>query len=345
MYQPRILLLAALLPVIAQAAPPRLAEPHPERYVVQPGDTLWGIAGRFLRDPWRWRDIWKGNPKIHNPRLIYPGDVLRLSLVDGAPQLTLESSGPREIKLSPKVRREVLTRPVPTIPIDAIHPFLTRPRVMEQSELEAAPRVIGFAQEHIVGGVGDPLYATGLEESDDTKYDVLRPGRTYRDPDTGEVLGVEAAYVGQAELLRPGEPAKLALVSAQREVQIDDRLLPSPQEETLDSFQPRPGPDGLEGRIISVLGGVSQIGVLNVVVLDRGSGDGLEPGHVLQILERADIPRALREGGPWQQIPDLPLEKIGALMVFRTFDRVSYALVMRASSSIHLNDTVRSPSS
>ncbi len=346
MRQFRICLLAVLLPLIAVAQePPRLAADAPERYEVRSGDTLWDIAGRFLRDPWRWREVWRANPQVADPDLIYPGDVLRLSTVDGVPTLSVEQrAARREVQLSPGVRRERLTRPVPTIPVDAIQQFLSRPHVLAPRELRSAPRISAFAQEHIIGGAGDALYAEGLQDDPDLlTFDVVRPDTLYRDPDTGEFLGQEAMYLGRARLVRFGEPAKLVLEASTREVQIDDRLLVNVDEEPLSNFLPRPGPDQLQGKILAVLDGVNQIGVLNVVVLNRGRDDGLEPGHVLDILQRAVPPRG--GSGTWLRSRELPLERVGVLMVFRVFDRVSYALVMHAGGPIHLTDTVRSPES
>jgi hypothetical protein len=348
MRQFRLLPLLALLfsVSLAVAAPPELAPDHPERYVVKPGDTLWDIAGRFLRQPWRWTEIWEGNPQLQNPHLIYPGDVLYLFYRDGMPHIgRSRSDGPRLVKLSPGVRRESLTDAIPTIPIDAIQQFLIRPQVMSPGELEQAPRLIAFVQEHIVGGAGDLIYASSIEDDLVRSFDLVRAGEVYRDPDSGEVLGYEALHVGDAELLRPGTPAKLAITASARETQEGDRLVPDPQQEALHSFQPRPAPPFLEGRILRVLNGVTQIGQFSVVVLNRGEDDGLAPGDILTIVQRSDPPRG-RSGLLVRSVRDaLPLEEVGTLMVFRTFERLSYGLVLHATGPIHLRDSVRSPES
>jgi hypothetical protein len=341
-----LLILFLFLSPLARADAVQLAPGHPERYVVQHGDTLWSIAGKFLSNPWQWPEIWQGNPGIHDPNLIYPGDELYLVFEGGKPRLSLERpkrTGPLEVKLSPGVRREALTRPVPTIPIDAINQFLTRPRVMSQEDIQASPQVNAFVAEHILGGQGDAFYVDSLEDPDQLKFDILRPGAAYRDPDTGENLGYEALFVGQADLLQAGTPAKLLLVSSQTEVQLGDRLLPDPEQEALNNFQPRPAPDFTEGRIIAVLNGVNQIGQLNVVVLNLGAEDDVEPGHVLSIRQRSRPPTSQSKGGLLRRAVELPLEEVGTLMVFRTFDRVSYALVMSAVSAIHVKDVVSGP--
>lgn len=341
-------LLLLFLCSTAPASAVELEPGHPERYVVQQGDTLWDIAGRFLRNPWQWPEIWEANTAIDNPNLIYPGDILYLHFQDGQPRLSLERparGGPYLVKLSPGVRREALVRPVPSIPIDAIHQFLTRPRVFSQQELNTAPTVQAFVEEHIVGGTGDAFYVDTLEDPDQIQFDLVRPGETYRDPDSGETLGYEALYVGSAEVLRAGSPAKMVLTASQAEVQLGDRLLPDPEEEALNNFLPRPAPDLTEGRILSVLNGVNQIGQLNVVVISRGEDDGLEPGHVFHILQRSRPPFIQDKKTLWGRKLDLPLERVGTLMVFRTFSRVSYALVMSASHAIHVGDTVSAPES
>lgn len=347
MRQLRYLLPAALifLATVVTAAATELKPGHPKRYVVQAGDTLWDIAGYFLRDPWRWPDIWDANPEIDNPHLIFPGDVLYLSFVDGQPRLSRNRShdGPRDIKLSPRERRETLTRPIPTIPIDAIQQFLVRPRVMSRQELDAAPRVVAFVEEHIAGGAGDPIYVSALEDDYTRKFDVLRIGEAFIDPDTGENLGHEAIYIGDAELLRTGDPAKLLVTSSAREVLNDDRLLPDSEEEAFENFQPSPAPPFTEGKIIALLDGLNQIGQHSVVVVNKGMDDGLEPGHVMKILQRSRPPRTVSGSGFLRSKPTLPLEEAGLLMVFRPFERVSYALVMRATRALHLEDSVRSP--
>jgi hypothetical protein len=347
-FQTLFMSILLILSTAAAAESVQLAPGHPQRYEVQPGDTLWDIAGRFLANPWQWREVWQVNPEIRDPNLIYPGDVLYLSYEGGQPRLSLnrpQRSGPREVKLSPGVRREPLSRAIPSVPIDAIHQFLTRPRVMSKADMEAAPKVQAFVQEHIVGGQGDAFYVDALEDPEHLKFDLLRASNPYQDPDSGEELGYEALYVGQADLLRAGSPAKLLLTSSQTEVQLDDMLLPDPEQEVLNNFQPHPVPDFTDGKIIAVLNGVNQIGQLNVVVLNLGREDGLEPGHVMSIRQRSRPPYSAVSNNPWQRAPELPLEEVGTLMVFRTFDRVSYALVMNAVGAIHVKDAVQAPGS
>lgn len=262
-----------------------LAPGAPQTYVVRPGDTLWGIAGRFLRDPWRWSEVWRANPGVENPNLIYPGDVLELVMIDGRPVIGRADGrgGPRVVKLSPQVRSEAISAPVPIIRIGSIAPFLTQPYVADSDDIKRAFYVVGFPDEHIVAGVNDEIYVRKIRSSDVTQFQVLRPGDPLRDPDTNELLGYEAAFVANAALERTGDPAKLRVTRMEREVAIGDRVIPAAAEQPLVDFLPRPAPAQMRGRILSVMNGVSQIGQFDVVIINRGSRDGLEPGHVFEV--------------------------------------------------------------
>lgn len=331
-------ILGLLLTCSTFAADPVALNPaHPERYTVVKGDTLWDISALFLRDPWLWPEVWYVNPQIENPHLIYPGDEIVLTYRDGRPILSLN----RRNKLSPQVRATPIDAAIPTIPIDAIAQFLTRPYVMEENELEQAPYVVHFLDDHILGGAGISFYARSILEEDTSRYTIVRPGKPYKDPDNGEILGYEAAFIGDADLKRTGDPAKLYIASSELEAIIGDRLIKAEEEEPLVNFQPRSPEGDIEGRIISVLNGVSQIGQYNVVVLNKGARDGLEPGHVMQILQGGDEVRDIIKGRG--ETFTLPLEEAGILMVFRTFDKVSFALVLRATKPLHVLDWVRPP--
>ncbi|MEW8646147.1 MAG: LysM peptidoglycan-binding domain-containing protein [Candidatus Thiodiazotropha endolucinida] len=312
---------------------------HPERYTVVKGDTLWDISSMFLRDPWLWPEVWYVNPQIANPHLIYPGDEIVLTYRDGQPVLQLS----RKNSLSPRVRATPLDQAIPTIPIDAIAPFLTRPYVVDENELEKAPYIVHFLDDHIIGGAGISYYARSIMEERPIQYTVVRPEKPYKDPDTGEVLGYEALYVGTSELKRTGDPAKLLLTSSDMEAIIGDRLIKEQEDEPLIDFQPRVPENPIEGRIISVLNGVTQIGQYNVVVLNKGANVGLEAGHVLRILQGGEAIRDIVKGRG--ETVTLPLEEAGHLMVFRTFEKVSFALVMDATKPLHVLDWVRTPGS
>lgn len=383
-------LAAGLLSAVAVADTVQLKPDHPDRYVVQKGDTLWDISARFLTEPWQWPEIWEVNPQIENPHLIFPGDEVALRFVDGRPVVTVTRSPVRErggtIKLSPRVRVSDLETAVPTIPIDIIQQFLKRPRVVSEQQIEGAPYVVSVGREALIGKPGKKIYVRGLDEEDAFRYTVYRKGQEYLDPErNNESLGFEAIHIADAELQVSGDPATFMVTSAQRELLSGDRLLPDVEEEINTSFMPRaPGKD-VSGQIISVLEGVSQIGQFQVVVLNLGTEDGIETGHVLAVYQRgetiedpyhqqAQIARkakrseASKQGtmtgflssadhevvdtsdrmvdpsrGKAKDQVKLPDERAGVVMVFRPFDRVSYALVMEATRAMHVFDMVRNP--
>jgi len=333
-----VMVFAILLAGSVMAADVVLKPDHPDRYVVVKGDTLWDISELFLRDPWLWPEIWYVNPQIENPHLIYPGDVLVLVYVNGKPQLRLQ----RTAKLSPRIREEDLDRAIPTIPYDAIKQFLTKPLVVDKNELDTAPYIVQGVDEHVISGKDDRVYVRGIEGVDEALFDIFRPGGPYIDPDTNEVLGYEALYVGTSVAQRFGDPATLLLTETAQEARVGDRLRPATGDAAVTHFQPHAPAPGTEGRIISVLDGVAQIGQYQIVVINRGAAEGMEAGHIMKIFQAGATIRDTVSGkrGDMVKLPD---EEAGLLMVFRTFDRVSFCLVMRASRAIHIHDYVRTP--
>lgn len=355
--------------VAAPAEPIVLAPNHPERYVVVRGDTLWDISGRFLRDPWRWPEVWQGNPQVANPHLIFPGDVLMVSTIDGRPVMQVargpaavaagvtdggtvaiterpapiprDSSGRplSVVRLSPQVREIELEKAIPTIPMDAIRQFLEGSIVVGNGELDKAPYVVSFADEHMSGGTGYRIYVRGVKDSDVGRYMVVRPGKEYRDPDSGAKLGREALYLAGAELERIGDPATMELVKGKREVLKGDRLIAGEPETFNYNFMPHAPAAETKGRVISVFDAVNQIGQHQVVVLNLGKRDGMEAGHVLAVFQDGEKVKDTVRGGSVK----LPDERAGTVIVFRTFDKVSYALVTKAVRAIHINDRVKNP--
>ena len=332
---------AALFAASLYAADVVLNPEHPDRYVVVKGDTLWDISAMFLRDPWLWPEVWYVNPQIANPHLIYPGDILTLVYVDGKPQLRM-SRGYPTVDLDPRVRVESLENAIPTIPLDAIRPFLTRAIVVDKNELDTAPYVVASAGEHVITGVSDRVYARGIDDRDTAVYDIYRPGGPYIDPDTDELLGYEALYIGTGPIEQFGDPATLFLAKTTREVRVSDRLRPADRSTPVTHFQPHAPDDDLEGHIISVIDGVTQIGQFNVVAIDLGEREGIEVGHVFRVFQRG---HKIKDtvSGKRNDVVKLPDEDAGLIMVFRTFEKVSFGLIMKATSAIHINDFVRTP--
>lgn len=338
--------LAFLLSGAALADSVTLRPGHPDRYVVVKGDTLWGISARFLRDPWLWPEVWSVNPQIRNPHLIYPGDVITLAYVNGKPQLRLRRTagtrgGMKTVVLKPSVHREPLPQAIPTIPLDAVRPFLTRSGVVSRGELADAPYVVDIAGEHLAGADGNRIYVRRLD-STHHRFAVVREGDAFRNPHTGKILGYAAIHLADADLVRSGHPATLRLSHVNQEVLIGDRLIPLPASRFPVNFFPHAPKHPVDGQIISVFHGVSEIGQNQVVVLDVGKKQGIRAGDVLAVYRAGRRIRDTVEGGIGGTVR-LPAERSGIVMVFRPFQRVSYALVMSATRAIHLDDSVRNP--
>lgn len=316
-------------------------------YVVKPGDTLWGIAKRFLKDAYQWPEVWYANDtKVTNPHLIFPGDVLKLVYKNKRPVVVREETPlpPPEplnvARLSPQIRNLELPAAIPTIPLEAIRDFLRGPRLVTADQLAASPYLLAFSEEHIVGGSGNGIYVQNLKtRGNQTYFDVVRKGEVYRDPDDNEVIGYEAMPIGEAEVTKFGEPSKAVLSRTFREALLGDHLLPSEADAFRANFYPRPPPREIRGRIISVYDGVSQIGQYQIVAMNRGAQHGLEQGHVLDILQAgvlAPDPYSKRR----VRLPD---EHAGQLLVFKVTPRVSFGLVMEVTRPVHRLDKVEKP--
>ncbi len=273
-----------------------LAPDAPAEYTVVKGDTLWGISGKFLKDPWRWPQIWQMNQdQIKDPHRIYPGDVIRLDRSGLYPSLSMGGSGGgaaaaagNVVRLEPRVRVETLATAVPSIPASAIGPFLTQPLVIEANGLDNAPSIIATEEGRVVLSTGDLAYVDRIGSRDPLNWQVFRAGTPLRDPETGEVLGYEAKYIGDARVRRFGDPTTLEITRAKQEINRGDRLTPA-REMALPTFVPRAPSKPIRGAIMAVDGGVSELGQYQIVSLNRGSRDGLEVGHVLASYRKGGI--------------------------------------------------------
>jgi LysM domain len=321
---------------------------HPDSYVVVKGDTLWDISGKFLTKPWLWPELWRANPQIENPHLIYPGDVIRLVYIEGQPALmvdrgeagrTYHASPSTNEKLEPKIRATPLENPIPAINLGAIQGFLVQNRVVAPSLLDAAPYVIQGESDRLVVGSGDRVYVRGtLEESQ--SYSFVRKGPLYRDPATNEVLGQEATYIGLGRVVaQENGIATLFVNSSREEIQIGDRVLPTEERAVDATFFPSAPSQPVDGELIAVTNGVTQVGQFDVVVIDRGERNGLETGNVLAIYKKG----ALARDRIANQTIRLPSERAGLLMIFRVFDKLSYGLVLATERPLAVFDEVKNP--
>lgn len=331
---------------------------HPVRYTVKRGDTLWDIASMFLRDPWVWPEIWSVNPQIENPHLIYPGDVITLAYVGGEPRLRVERPGARPAeravepapdgrtrRLEPRVRRRPLDDAIASIPGDAIRQFLNRPNVVTREQLETAPYILGNYDGRLISAAGDTVFARGFGDNGvpaASHYSVFRPGDPLTDPASGEILGYEAIYAGRAAVRNAGPPARLQLINSKREILRGDRLLPDARDPLRPRYIPVVPEERVEGQIIALFDAITQVGSNQVVVLNLGAGAGMEVGHVLGVEQSGGTVRDPYAESPDEQV-ELPPQRVGTLMIFRVFERVSYALVLQATQPVRLHDRVTNP--
>lgn len=339
---------AAPEPDVPDASP--INEGIPDRYVVRKGDTLWDISSHFLKDPWLWPEVWHVNPKIRNPHLIYPGDVIALTWQDGKPRITIEgaegeppppppSTNLNTVKLSPTAREEQLKRAIDTIPKSAISVFLTRPFILDEAAIENAPYIVSNYGNNIVSGKGKKIYVRPILDSSVITFNVVRKGRKYIDPDSNEFLGYEAVNLGRARLLKLGDPATMTVTTSYREILSGDMLIPVETEEVDLNFFPRAPERDVAGRIISVANALQKVGQYDIVVINKGADDGLEPGHVLEIHQQGDLVKSPRGRHKIR----LPEERAGLLMIFKANKTISYGLVMEAFNELAVYDYVYSP--
>ena len=325
-------------PVLVERAVP-LAPGAPEEYVVQVGDTLWDIAATFLKDPWYWPEIWYINPNVENPHLIYPGDVLGMVTINGEQRITNIRAS--TYRLSPEARSTPLDDAVSSIPYDSISAFLSQGVVLEKKQAESLPYLVATRGDHMIAAAGNEVYVRGVDETQPagTRFSVIGIGDKLVDPDNNKTIGYKGVWIGEGTMRRTGDPATVALTSSAREAKQGDRLIPEYVDVPLN-FYPKAPSRSIDGRIISVVNGVTQIGQYQVVVINRGSADGLMVGDVLTVYQAGENVRDHVSGGTVQ----LPEEPAGTVMMFKIYDGIGYGLVMEATQSLHTLDVVRNPS-
>lgn len=329
---------ACAIAIAAIAAEAPFNEDVPEKYTVKKGDTLWDISDLYLRDPWLWPEIWYANPQIANPHLIYPGDIISMVYIDGRPRLMLEKRD-RRVKLSPEVKVVPESEAIPALPLDIINSFLTRNRIVTQEEVDGAPYVVAGYEKKLLSGSGDTFYARGQFDETPT-YGLYRVGEPYLDPVTQEILGIRAQDVGSAKVQRVADDiATMLATRSLEEVRIGERLLPHEERPLNSIFYPSAPDSTVEGEIMAVEGGITQVGHLDVVSINRGEREGLEAGNILAIFKRGE---EVTDYIAKEKI-NLPNEQAGLLMIFRAFEKMSYGLVIKAERPLAVNDIVKNP--
>lgn len=341
---------------VAQAGVPlsELAANAPDSYTVKRGDTLWGISGLFLKSPWRWPELWGMNmEQIRNPHLIFPGQMLFLEKNGDRARLRVGQPIDGTVKASPRVRGEGIDNgAIASIPLHLIEPFLNEAVIFETNELERAPRIVATQEGRVLLGKGDTAYVRG-DLNNLREWRVFRSPKPLIDPTTRELLGFEAAFVGTAEYVRPGDtgtgpdgkqqvvPATFKITGIKQEANAGDRLAPTPPRD-FSNYVPHAPASPLSGRIASIYGEALSAGQNQIVTLNKGARDGVERGHVLALWR--DGPQALdRTEGDRAVAIKLPDERQGLLFVFRVFDRMSYALILSAGDAVRAGDRFTQP--
>jgi LysM repeat protein len=376
------LLICCCISLTANAQEISLKKSHPERHVVVKGDTLWDISSKFLQDPWRWKEVWDLNrTDIKNPHLIYPGDVIVFDNSNGHPSLRLlrkaalgesgygseyTSGSNNTVIMNPEVIIEPLAKePISTIALSSVAPFLTQPLIIEKNGLKGAPRIIAGQDERVILGQSTNVYIRGITNTANLDWHLYRQGKKLIDPQTKTDLGYEAIYLGDAKIIKHGDPATAQITKAKEEIFAKDRLMPINAQYDAN-FMPHAPAHAIDGRIINIYSGVAEAGTGSIVSINRGMDNGIEVGHVLAIKHlgriikdtEADIDSDysliesiknifenddnIKQKRPSNMIK-LPDERAGLLMIFRTFKNVSYGIVMQTQRSISQLDVVANP--
>jgi nucleoid-associated protein YgaU len=336
------LILAVTAACASAAEPLTLVDNPPDRHIVVKGDTLWGISGKFLKQPWRWPEIWQMNKEeIKNPHWIYPGDIILLDMSSGSPRLKMAKrvTG-QDGKGQPMVHSTPVQQVIPSIPPAAIEAFISQPLIVDSSDNDTGVRIVAAQEDRMLLGSGDTFYASGIPDARVEKWHVFRKGNALKDPESGEVVAYEAFFLGNARLVKPGEPATLRVTLAKEEMARGDRLSPAPEPEIITYAPHRPDRE-IAAKVMSIYGGVQEGGANSVVSLTRGKSDGLEVGHVLALF-RNRVSLNVDSDGRRTSTP-VPEERYGLAFVFRVFDHVAYALVVDSSKSVIIGDSARNP--
>ena len=337
----------------------------PERYVVQKGDTLWDISAMYLKDPWYWPEIWYVNPSIRNPHLIYPGDVLYFSYVDGKPRVSLEPGN--ALRLSPEVRTSDLDGAIRAIPYDLLMDFVGRPSLLDRDQVRNAPYVVGMRDRHIVGSTTNEVYGRGLDNpAAGTRFNIINVGDELRDPDDGDLLGYIGHFAGLGEVIQssgavvPGKDSifdmrreepltHMHVIETGREIMQGDKLFPAQADIGADFVLSAPSNEAILGQIVAIVDGVYVAGRYQVVALNRGKQHGLAPGNLLGVFHRGEEVRDRFDRPNWSAFTAnydrvrLPDERSATVLVFTVKERMSYALVVQSSQVIRRGDFIAHP--
>jgi LysM repeat protein len=320
----------------------------PLTYTVKRGDTLWGISAMYLRDPWLWPEIWHVNPSVTNPHLIFPGDQLTLATgANGEPQLRLVRGD--AVRVTPMVRSKSLDGPIANIPYEAIQAFLGRPGLLSRDDVRNAPYVVGMRDRHVAAGTDMQVYVKGLDRAAAGRYSIIHAGEELTDPDTGAHVGFMGLYSATARIEPTGsELSRAYLLDSARETLRGDLVFQEDLDSVAEDIVPRAPPADIDGQIIGIVNGIYLVGQYQVIAINRGERHGLGVGSVLAIDQRGERVSdpgcdRKRTSACFNRTVRLPDERAGTLLVFKTYDRMSYGLVVTATAEMRVGDRVRAP--
>jgi hypothetical protein len=331
------LILAVTASCVIAAEQPALVDNPPDRHIVVAGDTLWGISKKFLQNPWQWPEVWRMNQSdIKNPHRIYPGDIVLLDRSGGNIKLTIA----KPLRGQPQIYSTPVKAEIPSIPLNAIEPFISQPLVIEPDGHNNAPRIVATQEDRVFIGQGDTAFVTSIPDTSVIKWYIYRQGKPLRDPEDGKVIAHEAFFLGTAELVQPGQPAAIRIKTAKEEMGRGDRLIPAPPS-NFEAFVPRNPSQNIAGRVMSIYGGLGEAGRHSIVSINRGAKSGLEVGHVVALF-RNRVSDGYDDQGK-RVSTTIPEERYAVAFVFRVFEGVAYALVMESSKAVIVGDAIRNP--
>lgn len=333
-------IISVALSGVAFADDVQVKQDYPDEYYVKPGDTLWDISAKFLKEPWLWPEIWHNNDSIENPHLIYPGDKISLRYVDGKPQLVVNSSD--TVKLSPSVKSSDLTSPIPIIPLDKIQSFLREAWVLTADELDRSPYLLGGENKRVIYGQGDLVHVRDPENQWEelyNNYSIYRVGERYINEETNEVLGYEALKVGEGKVEKhSGDIMSLRVTKSDDALGAGDIVMPTPPRALQSIYYPSESEEEVEGRLIRFFDRLSSVARHDVVVVNKGEREGLREGNVLQTFHRGEVVRDKQR----DEVVHLPDTKSGTMILFRVFEKVSFGLIMESYLPVYKDDIVKS---
>lgn len=318
-----------------------LAANSPDTYVVKDGDTLWDISTTFLDEPWRWPEIWHQNPNVEDPDLIYPGDVLNLVYIDGSPRIMMERGGREVVRLSPQVRQSPLLNPIPVIPRAAIDGFLAKNRIVDKEIFESAPYILSSLSGNLLMGAGHEVYAKGEWSDDVSQYEVFRLGSAYIDKETKALLGQEVINLGSLRILSDEDESlkKALILSSREELKAGDRLLPQETNRLDTRFFPTTPEQDLSGEIIGLLDHKNKAAQFESIVFDIGEAEGLRVGDILTI-EKSGARVRDPITNKWVMLPS---SDIGIVLTYKTFEKLSYGVILSLIEPSTVGDTLSTP--